>query len=54
MNRVVVGAVCFAACVLSVVRAKRRRAALGAFALEKLEAVFDVLEMHRYAKYERG
>jgi len=50
MNRVVLGALCVAACVLSVMRARRRRAALGAFALEKLEAVFDVLEMYTYAK----
>jgi hypothetical protein len=40
MNRVTIGALCVAACVLSVVE----RRALGAFALEQVEHVFDVME----------
>lgn len=55
MNRMAVGALCVVACVFSVGRTQRRRAALGASVLEKLEAIFDVLEIHLYpAKYERS
>jgi hypothetical protein len=44
MNRVAVGAVCIAACLLSLIEAKRARRALGAIALEQMEHLFDVME----------
>ncbi len=43
MNRTM-SALCVAACLISVVRAKRMRGAVGAFALEQIERMFDVLE----------
>ena len=44
MNRVAVGALCVVACLFSVARAGHRWGALGAFALEKVELLFDVAE----------
>lgn len=44
MNRVVIGALCLAAGVLSVFEARRIRSTLGTFALEQIERVFDVVE----------
>jgi hypothetical protein len=43
MNRRAIGALCGLACLVSMMKAKRRRA-LSAFALEQLERVFDVVE----------
>jgi hypothetical protein len=44
MNRGTFGALCVAACLLSLIEARRTRQSLGAMALEKIERVFDVVE----------
>jgi hypothetical protein len=44
MNRVAMGVLCVVACMFSLARARHRRGALGALALEQMEAVFDVIE----------
>jgi hypothetical protein len=50
MNRAAMGALCVA-CMFSVIRAKRKWGAPGAFALEQIERAFDVVQMRtRLAK----
>jgi hypothetical protein len=44
MNRMAIGALCAAVCLLSAIEAKRIRRALATFALEKVEHVFDAVE----------
>jgi hypothetical protein len=44
MNRTAISALCVAACLISVARAKRMRRVVGAFALEQIEHAFDVVE----------
>ncbi len=44
MNRTAMSALCVAACLISVVRAKHIRGAVGAFALEQIEHMFDMVE----------
>ncbi len=44
MNRVTVGALCVAVWMFSLYEAKRTRRTIGAFALEQMERVFDVVE----------
>jgi hypothetical protein len=46
MNRLAMGALCATACLLSAVRAKRIRGALGAYALEQMEHMFNFAEKH--------
>jgi hypothetical protein len=44
MNRVAIGAMCFAVCVFSILNTGRNRRALGAVALETMERLFDFVE----------